>query len=655
MLRTGPALARPGLARLKQCWATPSAISMTTTRYRPDVDGLRALAVVPVVLFHGHVTAFEGGFVGVDVFFVISGFLICSLIGSELEEGRFSIVRFYERRCRRILPALLVMFAVTSALAMAVLMPPDMASLGASMLASLAFASNMYFWKTSGYFDGAAELKPLLHTWSLSVEEQFYLVTPYVLMAIAVFFRKRYLAVLTPLALASFAVSIWAVPHAPSAAFYVLPTRFWEILLGGLCGLGFSAGPRARWVREGLAGLGLIGIVSAVVSYTEFTPFPGLAALLPCGGAALIIYAGSAGPSAVGRLLSLPQVVFIGKISYSLYLWHWPLLALYRYEVGRELAPLESVVIILISVGLAVVSYFYVEQPFRHPEAMPARVIFRASAWALCAAASFGAIVLLSGGLPSRFPGFAPVFVPGEAEYDTAKNGRCFLLDGKTADDWGGDECFVTRGRGPTVVLWGDSFAAHYVPGLSRHAARLRADVLQYNMSACPPVFGFESMSNPPCRAFNERVIDVVREYGARGVIVSGRWDYALRRHVTPEQIGASFARLQALGVEVIVIGQSPLFGNQVQTLFAQTDNAAQRSEAWGEVSFDADLNQRIASAVPDGVAFIDPLDRWCELPSCPYRRDGEFIHCDDGHLSVFGSSSAVASYFPFIDDKAVQ
>jgi len=537
---------------------------------------------------------------------------------------------------------------------MAVLMPPDMASLGASMLASLAFASNMYFWKTSGYFDGAAELKPLLHTWSLSVEEQFYLFTPYILMATAVFFRKRYLLVLVPLALLSFAISVWAVPHAPSAAFYVLPTRFWEILLGGLVGLGFASGPRSRWLREGLAAAGLLGIVVAVLTYSEFTAFPGLAALLPCGGAALIIYAGGAGPSAVGRLLSLAPVVFIGKISYSLYLWHWPLLALYRYEVGRELLLGESLAILTASVVLAAASWRYVEQPFRNPQELPARAIFRASAWGIGAAISFGAAVLLSGGLPSRFPSFAQVYVPGEAEYDTARQGRCFLLEGKTTDDWGGDECFVTRGRGPTVLLWGDSFAAHYVPGLARHAARLNVDVLQYNMSACPPVFGFESMSTPPCNEFNERVPDLIREYGVRGVIVSGRWDYALRRRVTPEQIGATFARLSELGVEVHAIGQSALFGNQVQTLFAQADKAAQGRDAWAEVSFDADLNRRIAAALPAGVAFIDPLDRWCELPTCPYRRDGEFIHCDDGHLSVFGSSAAVASYFPYTDGAAL-
>jgi peptidoglycan/LPS O-acetylase OafA/YrhL len=621
------------------------------TRYRADIDGLRALAVIPVVLFHGHVPALRGGFVGVDVFFIISGFLICSVIGHELRNGSFSILRFYERRCRRILPALFAMFVATSLLALVVLMPPDLASFGRSLLSSVLFGSNIFFWKTSGYFDGMAEFKPLLHTWSLSVEEQFYLIVPYVLMATAVWFRRRYVLVLLPLALGSFALSIWAVSHAPSAAFYMLPTRFWELMLGGLVGLGASTGPERRWLREGLAALGLAAIVLAIVSYTDMTPFPGLTALLPCAGAALIIYAGIGGSSAVGRLLSLRPCVFVGKISYSLYLWHWPLFSLYRYQVGRELSALESATIIALSFVLSVLSWRYVEQPFRQPErVLGRRVIFRGAALGALGTAMFAGTAMATGGLPARVPGFRIVDVPGEAEYDAGGEGDCFLGDPQTAADWGGERCFITRGQGPTVLLWGDSFAAHYVPGIKRQAARVRADILQYNLSACPPVFGFDSMSNPPCRDFNERVFDVIERYGVRGVIVSGRWDYALRRHVTPEQVGSTMERLRDAGVEVYVLGQSPLFGNQVQTLFAQAGGTSEQPTAWGQVTFAPDLNARLQAAMPSGVTFIDPLASMCELPACQYRRDGEFLLWDEGHLSAYGSSLGVDTYFPYLD-----
>ena len=621
------------------------------TRYRADIDGLRALAVIPVVLFHGHVPALRGGFVGVDVFFIISGFLICSVIGQELSRGSFSILRFYERRCRRILPALFAMFIATSLLALVVLMPPDLASFGRSLLSSVLFGSNIFFWKTSGYFDGMAELKPLLHTWSLSVEEQFYLIVPYVLMGTAVWFRKRYVAVLLPLALGSFVLSVWAVSHAPSAAFYMLPTRFWELMLGGLVGLGAKTGPTARWLREALAAAGLAAIVVAIVSYSDMTPFPGAAALLPCAGAALIIYAGLGGSSAVGRLLSQRPCVFIGKISYSLYLWHWPLFSLYRYQVGRELHALESALIIALSVLLSVLSWRFVEQPFRHPErVIGRRAIFRGAAFGALATATFAGTAMATGGLPARVPGFRIVAVPGESEYDAGGQGDCFLGDPQTAADWGGDRCFVTRGQGPTVLLWGDSFAAHYVPGLKRRAAQVRADILQYNLSACPPVLGFDSMSNPPCRAFNDHVFDLIERYHVSGVVVSGRWDYALRRHVTPEQIGATVARLRDRGVAVYVIGQSPLFGNQVQTLFAQAGGTSDQPAAWAPVTFAPDLESRLAAAMPAGVTFIDPLASMCKLRACQYRRDGEFMLWDEGHLSAYGSSLAVDTYFPYLD-----
>ncbi|HWO08835.1 MAG TPA: acyltransferase family protein, partial [Polyangiaceae bacterium] len=443
-------------------------------RYRADIDGLRALAVLPVVLFHGHVSALPGGFVGVDVFFVISGFLICSAIGQELNRGTFSIASFYERRCRRILPALFATFSATSVLASFVLMPPDLAAFGRSLLSSVLFASNLFFWKTSGYFDGMAELKPLLHTWSLSVEEQFYLIVPYVLMATSALCRKRFLLVLLPLALGSFALGCWALERAPSAAFYMLPTRFWEIMLGGLVGLGASTGPRARWLREVLAATGLAAIAIAACSYSEMTPFPGVSALLPCAGGALVIYAGLGGGSVVGRLLSQRPCVFIGKISYSLYLWHWPLFSLYRYQVGRELSALESALLIGASFALAALSWRFIEQPFRRSErAVGRRVVFRSAALGALATATFAGTAMATGGLPVRVPGFSVVAVPGEAEYDAGGREDCFLGDPHTAADWGGERCFITRGRGPTVLLWGDSFAAHYVPGLVRREARI--------------------------------------------------------------------------------------------------------------------------------------------------------------------------------------
>jgi peptidoglycan/LPS O-acetylase OafA/YrhL len=622
-------------------------------RYRPDIDGLRAIAVVPVVLYHANLGGLRGGFVGVDVFFVISGYLICSLIAKELERGDFSVLRFYERRCRRILPALFAMFVVASGLAALILMPPDLAGFGRSLLSSIAFVSNVYFWKVSGYFDGQAEFKPLLHTWSLSVEEQFYLVVPYLLMGICAYFRKRYLTFLVPLAIVSLVVSDWAVSRAPSAAFYLLPSRFWEILLGGLLALSGAAGPARRPVREAVALLGLLGVLFASFFYSDETRFPGYTALLPCLGAALIIYAGGAGESLVGRLLSSAPMTFIGKISYSLYLWHWPLFALYRYRVARALTPAEAAAIVAASLLLASLSWHFVERPFRQAQGgVPRRAIFLGAGAGALAVATFAGTSMATNGLPSRVPGFELVAAPGESEYDAGGEDTCFLDTHQTFADWGGDRCFVTHGKGPRVLLWGDSFAAHYVPGLKHQADQVQAEILQYNLSACPPVFGFDSLSNPPCRAFNDHVVDVIRDYHIESVIVVSRWDYAFKRHVQASDIGATMTKLQSLGVGVHVIGQSPLFGNEVQTLFAQSGGARTQPEGWGDVTFDAGLNHKLAAALPSGVSFSDPLERLCHLPSCPYREGSTFMMWDEGHYSLYGSKLAVASYFPYFERK---
>jgi peptidoglycan/LPS O-acetylase OafA/YrhL len=622
-------------------------------RYRPDIDGLRAIAVLPVVLYHANLAGLSGGFVGVDVFFVISGFLICSLIAKELERGDFSVLRFYERRCRRILPALFAMFALTSGLAALVLMPPDLAGFGRSLLSSIAFVSNVYFWKVSGYFDGQAEFKPLLHTWSLSVEEQFYLIVPYLLMGICAYFRKRYLTFLVPIAIVSLVLSDWAVSRAPSASFYLLPSRFWEILLGGLLALSGTAGPARRSVREAVALLGLLGVLFASFFYSDETRFPGYTALVPCLGAALIIYAGNAGESLVGRLLGSTPLTFIGKISYSLYLWHWPLFALYRYRVARELTPLEAGAVVLLSFALAVASWHFVERPFRQAQGgFQRRGVFLGAGGGALAVATFAGTAMATNGLPSRVPGFVLVDAPGESEYDTGGQNTCFLDTNQTFADWGGDRCYVTRGRGPRVLLWGDSFAAHYVPGLKHQAEQMHADILQYNLSACPPVFSFDSLSNPPCRAFNDHVVDVIRDYQIESVIVVSRWDYAFRRHVQPADIQATLTKLKSLGVGVHVIGQSPLFGNEVQTLFAQSGGTSEQPEGWGFVTFDSGLNHKLAAAMPPGVSFIDPLERLCRLPSCPYRREGTFMMSDEGHFSLYGSKLVVASYFPYFERK---
>ena len=306
--------------------------------YRKEVDGLRAVAVLPVVFFHAGFPIFGGGYVGVDVFFVISGFLITSIIATELQAGKFSLLSFYDRRARRILPALVVMVLVCLPFAWLWMLPSELKEFSESMAAVFTFSSNILFWRTSGYFDTEAELKPLLHTWSLAVEEQYYLFFPLLLGLLWKFGQRLTLLVLGVLAIFSLCLGQWGSTNDPSAAFYLLPTRGWELLIGAGAALLVvqgrvpKAGPK---VHEWGSALGLALIAGSVFLYGRDTPFPGIYALAPTVGAVMIILLATP-QCLVGRLLGSRIAVGIGLVSYSTYLWHQPLLAFARHQGHDE-------------------------------------------------------------------------------------------------------------------------------------------------------------------------------------------------------------------------------------------------------------------------------------------------------------------------------
>ncbi len=615
-------------------------------KYRPDIDGLRALAVIPVALYHAHFPGISGGFVGVDIFFVISGYLICSLITAELASSNFSIVRFYERRCRRILPALFAMLAFVTGASAFVLLPPDMLSFCRSLLASTVFVSNIYFWKSANYFDGASEFKPLLHTWSLGVEEQFYIVVPLMLFAIAKWSKSKYTPWLLSISVISFALSFWAETHAPTGNFYLLPTRFWELALGAIAAISIPTGVVSRTAREitGIAGVSLI--IYSLLALNDETPFPGLNALFPCFGAAALLYAGSYGNTVTTNLLSTKPLVFIGKISYSLYLWHWPLLALARYQAGRELTVLETSIVLLASLIMAVASWRFIETPFRKNTILfNSRFIFASSGISIILAVLIGFAGISSQGVTVRYPNFAPKSISGVERYN---GDTCFLNEHQSITDWQGDKCLLTHIEGPTVLLWGDSFAAHYAPGIVDEAKELSANYLQYTSSACPPIFDYYSRSIPNCRAFNDNVPKILAQYKISTVVMSGRWESVFKRGVSPSDVASTVARLKKLGVKVYVIGQSPEFYNEVQIIFAQAGYDANMSEASAPLSFNRKINAELESVLPAD-AFIDPLKVLCGPTDCKYLKNGQYVIWDYGHFSAFGSKLAVASYFPFV------
>jgi peptidoglycan/LPS O-acetylase OafA/YrhL len=355
-------------------------------RYRPEIDGLRAIAVAAVILFHAGFALFSGGFVGVDVFFVISGFLITSIIAEELKAGRFSVLRFYERRARRILPALFTVMAACVPLAYSLLSPDDLKDFAQSLAAICLFASNVLFWGESGYFDTQAELKPLLHTWSLAVEEQFYVVFPLLMLAAWRLGRRVLLGLIGGLAVASLVMSVDEVRTFPAAAFYLLPSRAWQLLVGALAS--FVADRRqAGTVRESsvpiageVAGWGgMAMILGPLFLFDERTTFPGLNAVWPTLGTALVLV-GASDRTSVGRMLAWRPLVGLGLISYSAYLWHQPLFAFTKHALLADLPMDLAVVLCAATLVLACLSWMYIEQPFRDRNRIGRGAVFALSA-----------------------------------------------------------------------------------------------------------------------------------------------------------------------------------------------------------------------------------------------------------------------------------
>ncbi len=338
----------------------------TNYQYRPDIDGLRAIAVGTVVLFHAGICC-SGGYIGVDVFFVISGFLITSLLLKDLDRGTFTFVGFWERRTRRIAPALFVVSAATLVAGWLLLLPVDLINLGRATASQAVFAANVFYWLDSGYFSAASDEKPLLHTWSLAVEEQFYFIAPVLLWALyhvkPLRGRTSLLVLMTLGIVSSFLVSVYGVARHPVAAFYLLPTRAWELLLGSLVATlpPIPSPLNRRTVRDFAATTGFASILVPAFLYTKETPFPGVAALAPCLGTALLIWANGrtegTAPTFIARLLSLNPIVFVGLISYSLYLWHWPLLAFATYYSPKLLPFSTRLLAVAAGIVLAILSW----------------------------------------------------------------------------------------------------------------------------------------------------------------------------------------------------------------------------------------------------------------------------------------------------------
>ena len=406
--------------------------------HRDDIDGLRAIAVMPVLLYHFRTGLLPGGFTGVDIFFVISGFVIAGSIMSDIKAGTFSIANFYFKRVRRIFPALVTVVAATSVLAVFVLLPASLADYSRSLISVSTFLSNVYFWKSSGYFAADSQTKPLLHTWSLSVEEQYYIVAPIAFFLIYRFGRQRWLLFFVPSILLSLFAGIAAVFVGPTAGFYLLPTRAWELLLGAAIALSNRPAPARPWVREAMSGLGILLILLGMQTLSEADPFPGWNALFPCVGAGLLIQAALGTKNAadmpiVNRLLARRPFVWIGLISYSLYLVHWPIAALSRYIALRDPTLGEAAAMASASILLAWLSWRFVERPFRRLGFEQRTSVLTGGLMVMVIGVAIGALGIAVKGLPQRFPDFVERRIPG-------------------TEDWGGDQMLQPKSHRPDTL-----------------------------------------------------------------------------------------------------------------------------------------------------------------------------------------------------------
>ncbi len=616
--------------------------------YRRDVDGLRGIAVASVVLFHAGFAGFGGGFVGVDVFFVISGFLITSLILREATTTGFSFVHFYERRVRRIFPALFAMLLVSSLVGFAYLLPQELSAFSLSVETTALFSSNMEFWREGeGYFGLRSEVKPLLHTWSLAVEEQFYLVFPCVLLIVLRWFPRRWVLVLGALLAVSFAMSAWAAWHAAGVAFYWAPLRGWELLIGCLLASGRLPRVRCQVALEALAAIGLAGIVAAVLLYSSATPFPGFAAAVPCLGTGLVIYANGLGVTRVARLLGVGPLHLVGLMSYSLYLWHWPLLVFSRLLVLRSLSSTELWAVIGLALAFAAVSWKVVEQPFRrHRGWWTRKRLFVASGVVGALLLAIGGVGLLSAGLPGRLSGQAERYYRYVAfDPRPMMRGRtCYLEEDQRAADLDVAGCAHPASGRKNVLLWGDSHAAQYQLGLemAAEAGGSGVKLLQASYSACPPLLDWDSIPRPGCREFNDTVFGLVRDGSVDGVILSAHWvNHRTEMDEVWRRLGATLTALAQRNVRIVLIGPSMEYVHELPVILVRR---VQFGPGWVDpprsikpesVAMDAEMARRFGEM--PGVRYVSVFRTLCP-DGCPYLVDDVPMLWDDSHLTDRGS-----------------
>ncbi|MFZ4801707.1 MAG: acyltransferase family protein [Chlorobium sp.] len=621
-------------------------------KYRPDIDGLRAVAVLSVLCFHTNIPYFSGGFVGVDVFFVISGFLITSIILHDIQSEKFSIVKFYERRIRRILPALFPVIIFVVVIGAYLLDHYAFKALGRSITATTLFTSNVLFSVEDGeYFDNLSTQKPLLHTWSLSVEEQFYIFFPWILVLINRFSKNRYLPWLMGIGIVSFITSLFVCYYFPKINFYFFPARAWELIAGAILALGLPS-VQNRLVRETLSFSGILMIMSSVIFYNEKINFPGYSALLPVFGSVLLIYTGSE-KTLLGRFLALKPMVFIGLISYSLYLWHWPLVSFYKYILFREFFWYDGLLVILLSFFMAVLSFTYIERPFRrvNPVISGKKALLTVAACLMIVFSATGFIIHLQNGMPYRYPedDRFSMDMTTDPQWNHYSEEGLTSLDGINRSDW--MPPFIGKpDTTPIFLLWGDSHANSLRMGLSEKS-------LQYGLSGY--IFsGIGILGNPG----DINVIKFIKTHPSIRTIILAPW---WRDDSQLLGVIKTIKELRDLRCNIVLVTNVPVLKVQPNRFFVVNKRLRTNPDFKGilPVAHEyEELNNNFAIRFTDLVS-NDPAISIVHPESLLFDSKGvaimmvndKMLYIDDNHLSTYGSLYLAPLFDPIFREMVVR
>jgi peptidoglycan/LPS O-acetylase OafA/YrhL len=668
----------------------PSLVNEKTKEHRKDIDGLRAIAVLAVLGYHCKLQGLSGGFVGVDVFFVISGYLICALIVRDLDRDRFSIARFYERRCKRILPALFAILLFCLIVAICVGSPYEASQVGKSVMAAALSLSNVFFYRQGNYFDQGGILSPLLMTWSLAVEEQFYLFFPLLMLLLYKRSKKHIFIILSALCTASLLFSIAIEHRHPGFNFYFPFTRAWEIGAGAL--LAFCEArqsgqtKRRQWQEDALSWIGLALVFGSIVFYSPAVRFPGFEAIPPVLGTVLVL----ANMNGRGnRLLALPPLVGIGLISYSLYLWHWPLLSFVAMIDPVPIDPKGRVLLMGIAFIVAIVSYFLIERPFRTRAARSTSRVLLAYASGISCIFLFGAIFYFTRGIPQRAPELAAI----EGSLNLNRDHTCFSRGEGNYMNLTPD-CVPPASSVPVIALLGDSHAEALQPVLKDYATAHGYHLLILAMAACPPLkevtrYRFDDADfADECRRFNERTERLVANRpDVKIVLLTGRWpmttaddnaflpiDYrgdpmatSTDQRVTYllQGIRAEIHEFEAAGKRVILVEDTPsltfnpldryryahvpirhfivdsLLGHPIQDASSSTV-ARSLTITPGAEKLRTEMLE--LGQADSELTVIDTTSIFCNQTVCTFSDGKNLYYTDENHVSDFGATKIISN-----------